>query len=241
MRTFVFLFFAYQILWDNCNDDSAVALLFASLPIAHWEGVHGEHRDYGSLASVFSLLLLIAGFVWKASRGKCLTRGCYTQSYYPWRKNWDEKGEIIVKEPLPRDGIAQSLQEGWFPSEWGRLDNTSGVLVVRQSPVTSPLSVCVCVGGTWYLWLIYSINLSFFFGCFPYSSIFPIHSADLSFLYYMYLMYKVFFSISRAMTRKGPMWKRKKWLETVVIHKFTTISMQISIFFPYFEKISNWQ
>lgn len=96
------------------------------------------------MTSDFSLLLLIASIVWTASCGKRST-GYYTQIYYPWQTKWDEKREIIVKEPLPQDGIAQSLQEGWFPSDWSTLRNSSCALVVRRSPVTSPPPVCVCV------------------------------------------------------------------------------------------------
>ncbi len=105
--------------------------------------MQGEQRDYGSVTSDFSLLLLIASIVWKASCGKRSTHGYYTQTYYPWQKKWDEKREIIAKELLPRGGITHSLQEGWFPSDWRRLHNSSCVLVVRRSPVTSAPPVCV--------------------------------------------------------------------------------------------------
>lgn len=44
-----------------------MALLFKSLPAAHTEVVQGERGDYGSVTSDFSLLLLIASIVWKAS------------------------------------------------------------------------------------------------------------------------------------------------------------------------------
>lgn len=133
----------YQIIWDNCKEENTVALLFKTLPKAHGEVVQGEQRDYGSVTSDFSLLLLIASIVWKASCGKRSTHGYYTQTYYPWQKKWDEKREIIAKEPLPRGGITHSLQDGWFPSDWRRLRNSSRALVVRRSPVTSPPPVCV--------------------------------------------------------------------------------------------------
>lgn len=45
--------------------------------------MQGEQRDYGSVTSDFSLLLMIASIVWKASCGKCATHGYYTQTYYP--------------------------------------------------------------------------------------------------------------------------------------------------------------
>lgn len=54
-----------------------------------------------------------------------------------------------MRELLPRDGITQSLQEGWFPSDWRRLDNSSCVLVVPRSPVTTPPSKCAWVYGVW--------------------------------------------------------------------------------------------
>lgn len=54
-----------------------------TIPKAHGEVMQGEQRDYGSVTSDFSLLLMIASIVWKASCGKCATHGYYTQTYYP--------------------------------------------------------------------------------------------------------------------------------------------------------------
>lgn len=113
----------------------------------------GEPRDYGSVTSDFSLLLLIASIVWKASCGKRATHGYYTQTYYPWQKKWDEKTEIIAKELLPQGGITHSLQRGWFPSDWRRLHNSSCALVVRRSPVTSPPPVWVCKCIVYYVFM----------------------------------------------------------------------------------------
>ncbi len=162
-NTHTFLFpSSYQIIWDNCEDENTVAPLFKILPKAHRDVVRSERRDYGSVTSDFSLLVLIASIVWKASCRKGSTHGYYTQSYYPWQKNWDEKREITVKELLPRDGITQSLQEGWSPSDWRRLRNSTFALVVRQSPVTSPLCVCVCV---WVNGLLCGDDLCIIWAC----------------------------------------------------------------------------
>lgn len=135
----------YQIIWDNCKEENTIAQLFKTFPNAGREVVQGERRDYGSVTSDLSLLLLIASIVWKASCGRRSTHGYYTQTYYPWQKKWDEKRGIIAKELLPRGGITHSLQEGWFSSDWRRLRNSSRALVVHRSPITSPPHVCVCV------------------------------------------------------------------------------------------------
>lgn len=153
------------IRWNNCNGENTAALLRLSQK-AHREVIQGERRDYGSVTSDFSLLLMIASIVWKASCGMCATHGYYMQTYYPWQKKWDEKREIMVRELLPQGGITHSLQESWFPSDFRRLRNASCALVVRRSPVTSPPSVCVCaycmtgtcIVSTWVCvlaWLIY--------------------------------------------------------------------------------------
>lgn len=110
-----FLFFPplnsylHQIMWGNGKKENTIALIFRTLPNACREAVQDERRDYGSVTSDFSLLL-IASVVWKASCGKRATHGYYTQTYYPWQKKWDEKREIIVKAALPQGGITHSQQ-----------------------------------------------------------------------------------------------------------------------------------
>lgn len=49
--------------------------------------MQGEQADYGSVASDFSLLLLIASIVWKASCGKRATHGYYTRLITLDRRN----------------------------------------------------------------------------------------------------------------------------------------------------------
>ena len=164
----------YLIIWDNCKEENSVAQLFKTRSEV-LQGELGEReRDYGSVTSDFSLLLLIASIVWTASCGKRST-GYYTQIYYPWQTKWDEKREIIVKEPLPQDGITQSLQGGWFPSDWSTLRNSSCALVVRRSPVTSPPPVCVFECMAYCVWKTYSMNLHVV--CLTYSRLSPFFSS----------------------------------------------------------------
>lgn len=101
--------YLHQIMWGNGKKENTIALIFRTLPNACREAVQDERRDYGSVTSDFSLLL-IASVVWKASCGKRATHGYYTQTYYPWQKKWDEKREIIVKAALPQGGITHSQQ-----------------------------------------------------------------------------------------------------------------------------------
>lgn len=93
---------------------------------------------------IFSLLLMIAGVLLKASCGKCATHGYYTQTYYPWQKKWDEKREIIERATTLGWNSTQPAGRLVFPLI-GQDCVTSVVALLCIGHPSQDVHLCVCV------------------------------------------------------------------------------------------------